>query len=240
MADPWSAGESSLGWLERNFRHARMLIDQLAVASPDNLNYAQGQVHVHAKLAVTLQRLGRLDEAEAAYRETIVTEGKHIERWPRNGRLRMDRTTTRAALAMLQRDRGRSDDADPDRSGRRRAASHRQRRADARTFARPLPEFGPSVPETRRNGPRRSDGPPSPRSRPTSSRSPIPLPGPRARTAPKVTMSPFRDPLDSLLVRTLHENSRVGFSRERASYPGGSAKYHPGESYRGTQPRGLP
>src|SRR6185436_4394986 len=63
------------------------------------------------KLAVTLQRLGRLDEAEACYRETIATEGKLIERWPGNGRLRMDRTTTRAALAMLRLGRGRNDEA---------------------------------------------------------------------------------------------------------------------------------
>ena len=74
---------------------------------PTTSTTLQAQVHVHAKLGTALQRLGRADEAEACYRRAIDLEGTLIERSARNDRPRLDRATTREALALLELERGR-------------------------------------------------------------------------------------------------------------------------------------
>jgi tetratricopeptide (TPR) repeat protein/tRNA A-37 threonylcarbamoyl transferase component Bud32 len=111
MADPWSADPAALQRLEQRFRRAQALIDALVAESPGELEYAQTRVHVLSKLGVVLQRLKRAGDAETSYRRAIAVEGESIERWPDNGRLRIDRAVTQQALALLLLDRRRADEA---------------------------------------------------------------------------------------------------------------------------------
>jgi eukaryotic-like serine/threonine-protein kinase len=111
MAEPWSADPSSLERLEGRLRRARIIVDELAAESPENLAYVQDQVHVHAKLGVVLQRRERPDEAEKCYRRAITLAGDLMARSPKPERARVDRMDVREALAMLQIDRGRRDEA---------------------------------------------------------------------------------------------------------------------------------
>src|SRR5262249_35711680 len=109
---PWSADPSALERLERWFRRARTLTDQLASEPPHDHKIALARVHVYAKLGVALQRLDRSDEAEAAYRQAIAVEDQEIDRVPDDVPLRIARAMTREALAKLLLDRGgRRDDA---------------------------------------------------------------------------------------------------------------------------------
>ncbi len=110
MADPWTADASSLERLEKRLRRATGLIDQLVVESPKNLEYILARIHVHAKLGAVLHRLKRLDEAEACYRQAITIEGETIG-MVLTDRPQIDRATTREALAMLQIERGKRDEA---------------------------------------------------------------------------------------------------------------------------------
>ena len=111
MAEPWSADAASLERLENRLRQARTIVDELAAESPENLVYEQDQIHVHAKLGVVLQRRDRAEEAEGCYRRAIEIAGRLIDRSFRPERARVDRMDVREELAMLQFDRGRSDEA---------------------------------------------------------------------------------------------------------------------------------
>jgi tetratricopeptide (TPR) repeat protein len=99
--DPWSASTELLKRLAGWLKGARALIDELAASAPDNVEYAQSQVHVHAKLATVLARLGRPDEAETSYRHAIELENALVDRSPQPTRVRLDRSDTREALAVL-------------------------------------------------------------------------------------------------------------------------------------------
>jgi len=110
-ADPWSADPASLEGLEGRLSRARGLVDGLAREAPDDLDHLQSQVHVHAKLGVVFQRLGRADDAEACFRRAVDLAGSLIERSPGKIRPVIDRVDTREALARLQLDRGRRDEA---------------------------------------------------------------------------------------------------------------------------------
>jgi tetratricopeptide (TPR) repeat protein/predicted Ser/Thr protein kinase len=111
MAEPGSADASSLERLEKWLRRARVLIDQLVLEAPESVEYSTYRTRVYVKLGATLQRLGRLDEAETCYREAIAFQGKHIDQWPSNDGLRIDQATSREALALIALDRGRRDEA---------------------------------------------------------------------------------------------------------------------------------
>jgi tetratricopeptide (TPR) repeat protein len=107
MADPWSADPPSLGRLERRLRRAQVLIDRLAAESPEDVDIAQAQMRVQAKLGAVLQRLERADDAEACYRRAIALAGPLIGRSPTSYLARHDRAVTRQALAIHQIERGR-------------------------------------------------------------------------------------------------------------------------------------
>ena len=111
IADPWSAAESSLPDLEKRLRRAGELIDQLISESPDDADYAHAGIHVQAKLGMTLQRLKRIEEAEACYRRAIALEESRLAQFPSDGRSAFDRATTRHALATLLLERRQRDEA---------------------------------------------------------------------------------------------------------------------------------
>jgi serine/threonine protein kinase/tetratricopeptide (TPR) repeat protein len=111
MADPWTAPPSSLERLDRRLVRAATLIDQLVAESPGNVEYGLARIHVLAKLGVVAQLLKRADDAEARYRRAIAVESEFLGRRPRDARGLLDRATTRQALAILQLDRGRRDEA---------------------------------------------------------------------------------------------------------------------------------
>ncbi len=111
MSDPWSAPESALTLLETRFVRARDLIDGLVAETPDDLTYAQSQVHVHAKLGAVWQLLGRLAEAETCYRRAIAQGGALIDRAPRPFRALLDRAMIRENLADLKLSGGHRDEA---------------------------------------------------------------------------------------------------------------------------------
>ena len=110
-ADPWSADPASLGVLERRLVRAKDLIDRLTSESPDHVAYGYERVHVYAKLGMIAHRLGRADEAEAAYGRAIALESELLGRRPDDGRLHYDRATTRHALGLLLIDRKRREEA---------------------------------------------------------------------------------------------------------------------------------
>ena len=64
--------------LEKRLRRAGVLIDQLIAESPDDADYAHAAIHVQAKLGMTLQRLKRIEEAEACYRRAIALEESRL------------------------------------------------------------------------------------------------------------------------------------------------------------------
>jgi tetratricopeptide (TPR) repeat protein/predicted Ser/Thr protein kinase len=111
MADPWSAAPSSLEQLEGRLRRAQLLIDRFGVESPGDADSAEAPVQVQAKLGTVLHRLQRADDAEACYRRAIALAGSLIERSPMPYLARHDRAVTRQALAVLQIERGRIDEA---------------------------------------------------------------------------------------------------------------------------------
>ncbi len=111
MAEPHSAPAASLERLATWLQRARVLIDELAAQSPDDEGYGFLRARIYVKLATTLQRLNRLDEADARYREAIAFEGTSLEQFPRAGGHRIDRATTEEALALLDLQRGRRDEA---------------------------------------------------------------------------------------------------------------------------------
>jgi tetratricopeptide (TPR) repeat protein/predicted Ser/Thr protein kinase len=118
LTDPSSADQSALERIEARLLRAREMADRLADGTPDEsrdkLEYTRAQVHVEAKLAAVLQRLERLDDAEACYRRAIELEDTLIEQSPggrAKGRDRFDRTTLRQSLAQLLIQRGRPDEA---------------------------------------------------------------------------------------------------------------------------------
>jgi tetratricopeptide (TPR) repeat protein/tRNA A-37 threonylcarbamoyl transferase component Bud32 len=110
MADPWGAEASTLEVLVSRLQRARSLIDQLALEQPENLEYALARLHVHAKLGVALQRRGRVEAAEASYREAIEQAGDLIEQSLGGGRPLLDRVVTREALALLFLETGRREE----------------------------------------------------------------------------------------------------------------------------------
>ena len=101
MTDPWSVGPSMLLPLESRLSRAQQLLDQLAGERPENLDYLQSQIHVHAKLGAVMQRLGRPRDAETGYRRAIDLAGSLIERSPSPARATIDRADVREALARL-------------------------------------------------------------------------------------------------------------------------------------------
>jgi serine/threonine protein kinase len=109
--DPWSVDASKLEQVEGELRRARTWIDQLVSDVPQNLDYIQSQIHVHAKLGTVFERRGRIDEAEACYRRAIDLAGTLIERSPAPLRARVDRADVREALAYIQLERGFKDEA---------------------------------------------------------------------------------------------------------------------------------
>jgi tetratricopeptide (TPR) repeat protein len=111
MVDPWEEDPSSLPQTEKHLRQAQTLIDQLTAESPEKTVYIQAQVHVHAKLGATLQRLKHHDEAIECYRRAIAFGGELIDRLPENVRARIDRSLVREALARLLVEQGKSDQA---------------------------------------------------------------------------------------------------------------------------------
>lgn len=111
MADPWSTEPAALGRLEQRLERAQQLIDELVAEVPDDVDYAMLRAHVWAKHGVVLQRLKRLDEAEACYRRAIALDGQLIERVPEFDRPRLARATTRETLALLRLDRNQNGEA---------------------------------------------------------------------------------------------------------------------------------
>lgn len=111
MADPQSAPPESLERLENWLQRARTLIDELVREDPDEPEYAALRSRIHVKLGATLKRLNRLDLADATYREAIDFERENLERNPANDGMRIDLATTREALAILDIERGRPDEA---------------------------------------------------------------------------------------------------------------------------------
>ncbi len=111
MVDPWSADRETIPTLEARLRRARDLADALVAESPVDPNYAESQIHAHAKLGVTLQLLDRPDEAEACYRRAIETASALASGPKKPLRARLDLITTREALAALQLERDRGDEA---------------------------------------------------------------------------------------------------------------------------------
>jgi len=111
MTDPWSVDLSSLEPVEAQLRRARVLIDQLAREMPQNLDYIQDQIHVHAKLGTVFERRNQATDAEACYRRAIDLAGTLIERSPGSFRPTVDRADVREALAYLQQERGLSGEA---------------------------------------------------------------------------------------------------------------------------------
>ncbi len=111
MIDPWSVDPSLLVTLERRLGRARELVDQLAGENRRNLDYIQSQIHVYAKLGAVLQRLGRSDDAEAAYRRAIDFAGTLMGRASNPARATIDRADVREALALLVLELGNHDAA---------------------------------------------------------------------------------------------------------------------------------
>jgi eukaryotic-like serine/threonine-protein kinase len=111
MVDPQSAPAASLDRLARWLQQARVLIDELVREKPDDAGYASLRARVYVKLGATLKRLNRFDEADECYRGAIAFEGKMLDQFPANDGLRIDQASTREALALLDLDRGRPDEA---------------------------------------------------------------------------------------------------------------------------------
>jgi serine/threonine protein kinase len=111
MTDPWSVDATALAPLERRLRRAREIVDGLATESPDDLDFVQSQIHVHAKLGAVMQRLEHPDEAEAAYRFAIERAGWLMQHSDAPTRATIDRADVREALALLALERGRSNEA---------------------------------------------------------------------------------------------------------------------------------
>jgi eukaryotic-like serine/threonine-protein kinase len=111
MTDPWSVDPSLLLPLEARLRRARELVDQLAVANPQDLDHVQSQIHVYAKLGAVMQRLERVGDAEAAYRRAIEFAGSLMERSSSPTRATIDRADVREALALLVLESGERDSA---------------------------------------------------------------------------------------------------------------------------------
>jgi len=109
MADPRSAGVPSLERIESWLQRARVIIDRLVVEQSENSEFGSFRTRIYVKLGGTLERLNRVDEAEACYREAIAFLGHLIDRTPGHDPLRIDRATAREALALTALDRGRSD-----------------------------------------------------------------------------------------------------------------------------------
>ncbi|WP_406696263.1 serine/threonine-protein kinase [Singulisphaera sp. Ch08] len=110
MADPWSAPPTELERLEKRFRKAQVLIDQLGDESPKNLGYIQERVHVYAKLGAVLQRRKQFDAASECYERAISLGGSLIQLSQNSRRARLDRAFTEEALALLQFQRGRNEE----------------------------------------------------------------------------------------------------------------------------------
>ena len=111
MADPSAAEAASLDRIENWLRRARPLIDRLVIEEPENKEYGSFRTRIYVKLGGTLKRLDRLDEAEACYREAITIEGQLIDQSPGHAPPRIDRATTREALALIALQRERRDEA---------------------------------------------------------------------------------------------------------------------------------
>jgi eukaryotic-like serine/threonine-protein kinase len=111
MTDPWSVEASELAPLESQLRHARELVDRLAGEMPENLEYVQSQIHVHAKLGAVMQRLDRRGDAESCYLRAIEFAGDLMKRSTSPARATIDRADVREALARLVLDGGQRDQA---------------------------------------------------------------------------------------------------------------------------------
>ena len=109
MTDPWSVEATLLEPLELRLRRAREIIDQLAAAMPQKLDYLQSQIHVYAKLGAVMQRLDRPESALTCYRQAIEFAGSLMERASNPTRATIDRADVREALALLVLDRGQRD-----------------------------------------------------------------------------------------------------------------------------------
>ncbi len=111
MANPWTAEPAALPAMEHRLRRAEVHAERLAAASPEGIDGIQPMIHVQAKLGTVLRRTRRPDEAEARYRRAIELAGTLLNHLPTNLRARLDRADTREALALLEAERGRDDQA---------------------------------------------------------------------------------------------------------------------------------
>ncbi len=111
MTDPWAVDSASLHSQEERFLRAQKLVDQLVLEEPENTKHLRMQMQVHAKLGVILQRLGRVSDAEAAYRQSLAFGETLIDLSPRRERVKIDHADICEILAGLEIEGGRKDEA---------------------------------------------------------------------------------------------------------------------------------
>jgi serine/threonine protein kinase len=111
MANPWTAEDAELPAMVEHLRRAEAHADRLAAEDPDSTDGMLAMVHVQAKLATALRRLGRLDEADGRYRRALELTDRLLDREPANRRALWDRCDVREALALLDAQRGRDAEA---------------------------------------------------------------------------------------------------------------------------------
>ena len=111
MADPHSAEPDSLERTENWLNRARTLVNQLIADAPDEHDYQLLRVRIMAKLGVVLRRLSKFEAAAACDREAITYVGELIQKSPEISGFRVDRATTRESLALVELERGRTNDA---------------------------------------------------------------------------------------------------------------------------------
>jgi tRNA A-37 threonylcarbamoyl transferase component Bud32 len=111
LADPWSAPASSLARIEQQLRQALVLFPPLPPDLFDPGENTLAQARVQAKLGATLQRLDRLDESEACYRQAIALFEAALARSRTPQLNRLELAGTRQSLAVLGLERGRHDEA---------------------------------------------------------------------------------------------------------------------------------
>ncbi|WZO99996.1 serine/threonine-protein kinase [Isosphaeraceae bacterium EP7] len=110
MADPWTADEAGLEPMVIRLRRAGELLDR-GDSRAENSETLRSRVHVDAKLAAALHRLGRLDEAEAADRRAIEAADRLLALSPGDFRGQLDRADVREELCRLRMERGETEDA---------------------------------------------------------------------------------------------------------------------------------
>jgi tetratricopeptide (TPR) repeat protein len=97
--------------MEARLRRAEDQAGRLPAGSPAGYDEIMAMIHVQARLGTVLRRLGRSDQADDRYRQAIELAGTLLDRDPRDVRARVDRADTREALALLDLERGRKDEA---------------------------------------------------------------------------------------------------------------------------------